>query len=230
MKIIISPTKTMKRKNYIKDISEPIFLEKSRFLRKILKTYNKEKIKKDFKVSDNLTKKVYEFYNNEKEPIAAINLYEGLTFKSMDIALWDKSDFDFVNNHLLIMSAMYGLLSPSDAIIEYRLDYVMPFMHDLYDFWSKPINDLLKDEDLIINLASLEFSKQIDHPNMINMHFLDEKGRNLSTQAKKGRGDMLGYIVKNKIVDVKALKLYNNLDYKFRNDLSDKNNYYFSKE
>lgn len=230
MKIIISPTKTMKRKNYINEGSQPLFLNKSLYLRNILKTYDKKKIKKDFKVSDNLTEKVYEYYNMEKEPIAALNLYEGMAFKSMNIDLWEKSDFDFVSKHLLILSAMYGALRPSDKIIEYRLDYVMPFSEDLYKYWSKPLNNLLQAEDLIINLASNEFSKQVDHPNMLNIHFLDEKGRNLSTQAKQGRGDMVGYIVKSKIVDVKELKLYNNLDYKFREDLSDEKNYFFSKE
>lgn len=230
MKIIISPTKTMKRKAYTSKKSVPFFLDKSLKLRSILEDYDKVKIKKNFKVSDKLTEKIHDFYQKPKEPIAAINLYEGLAFKNMELETFSENDLDFLKEHLYIMSAMYGALRPYDHIMEYRLDYIMKFEKNLYDYWTKALTDLLKDEDVIINLASNEFLKSISHPNIIDIHLLDEKGRALSTQAKMGRGNMIAYITKNKITDIEKLKEYSNLDYKFDKNRSDSNNYYFTKE
>ncbi|NLC54525.1 MAG: YaaA family protein [Erysipelothrix sp.] len=230
MRIIISPTKTMKRKNYTDQQSELLFNEKALKLRSILEKFDKEKIKKDFKVSDKLTEKVFEYYQNPKDPIAAINLYEGLAFKNMNLDNLSATDFEYMQDHLYIMSAMYGALRPFDMISEYRLDYVMKFEINLYEFWKDYLEKLLKEEDFIVNLASNEFLNSVKHHNIINIHLLDEKGRNLSTQAKMGRGDMVSYIVKNKIKDPTELKKYNNMDYKYDKKRSDKNNYYFSKQ
>ncbi len=230
MKIIISPTKTMKRKKYQVQSSQPFFENKAEVLRDILKGYSLDQIKKDFKTSDKLTNTVYNYFNEPKQKITAINLYEGLAFKNMDLETFTKSDFDYLEKHVLILSAMYGALRPSDLILEYRLDYVMKFEIDLYDYWQKSLNDLIAKEDVIINLASQEFSKGIDHPNIINIHLLDELGRNLSTQAKMGRGDMVRYIVLNKISEPVLLKNYNNLGYKFIEEESDEFNYTFSKQ
>lgn len=230
MKIIISPTKTMKRKNFVPKTTTPIFLDKSDQLRNVLEGYDKDKIKSLFKISDKLTNKVFDFFNKNSEQVSAINLYEGMAFKSMDLDTWDKVDFDFAQEHLLILSAMYGALRPYDMISEYRLDYMVKFEKDLYDYWDQPLNNLLKNEDVIINLASQEFSKQVENNNMITIHLLDEKGRNLSTQAKMGRGDLLKYIVKNKITSPEQIKAYSNLDYKFIEEKSDQHNYFFTKE
>lgn len=230
MKIIISPTKTMKRKNYTNKKSQPLFLDKSLKLRSILEDYDKIKIKNNFKVSNNLTNKIYDFYQNPKNCVAAINLYEGLSFKNIELDTFNDKDFDFLEKHLYIMSAIYGALRPYDQITEYRLDYIMKFEKNLYDYWAETLKNLLKDEDVIINLASNEFLKSISHPNIINIHLLDEKGRALSTQAKMGRGNMIAYIAKNKITDIEQLKQYNNLDYKFDDRRSDNNNFYFTKE
>ncbi len=230
MKIIISPTKTMKRKNYKVSGKQALFENDANKLRDILKKYSYKKIKKDFKISDKLTNTVYNYYQKPQNEICAINLYEGLAFKNMGFESFEKEDFDFLEKHLLILSAMYGALRPTDLIIEYRLDYMMDFQIDLYEYWNDKLTNLLASEDVIINLASQEFSKGINHPNIINIILLDELGRNLSTQAKIGRGDMVEYIVLNKISGPNQLKNYNNLDYKFIKERSDQFNYVFSKQ
>lgn len=229
MKIIISPTKTMKRTKYSQRANVPIFLEKSLILRSILENYNTDKIKELFKISDKLAKDVYNYYQNPKKPIPAINLYEGLAFKNIGFSDFCEADFDYLDNHLYILSAMYGVLRPFDQIAEYRLDYQVKFEKDLYHYWQESIKDLLACEDIIINLASKEFSKSVIHPNIINIHLLDQKGRNLSTQAKIGRGNMIKYIAKNKIKEVEEIKKYKNLDYKFDEKKSDMYNFYFQK-
>lgn len=230
MKIIISPTKTMKRKNYLDSETKPLFLNKSKELRSILEGYDKNKIQKLFKVSEKLTEQVYKYFNNPKATIQAINLYEGMAFKNMNLETWGREEFTYIESHLIILSAMYGALRPSDKIREYRLDYMVKFEEDLYTYWQAPLKKLFSKDDLVINLASQEFAKSVTHNNILNLHLLDEQGRNLSTQAKIGRGDILQYIVKNKIVDPEEIKSYNNLGYKFIKARSDKNNYYFSKE
>ena len=230
MKIIISPTKKMKRKDYKIKETTPLFLDKSKGLRSILESYNLQEIKDLFKTSDKLSKKVYDYFQKPKEATAAINLYEGLAFKNMDVEIWTQADFDFIEDKIIILSALYGALRISDKIKEYRLDYMVKFEKDLYDYWKSDLEKLFRDEDYIVNLASNEFSKGISHPKMINIYFLNEKGKNQSTGAKIARGQMIKYIVKNKIEDVNELKDFKLLNYKFNKNKSDENNYYFKKK
>lgn len=229
MKIIVSPTKTMKRKDYNIESTSMIFKDKAQRLRTLMQKKSKDELKTSLKISDNITEQVAEYYYNPQAPIEALNLYEGAAFKAMNIGSWSDEDIQFFNNHAYILSAMYGALRPSDEIIEYRLDYLNGLDINLYEYWQESLDELFETEDLILNLASQEFSKGLDQDKLLNIHFLDKKGRNLSTQAKQGRGDMVQYIVKNKIINPADLKKYNHLDYVFQEDKSDESNYYFQK-
>ncbi len=103
MKIIISPTKTMKRKSYKVSGSPALFEKDASKLRDILKKYSVSKIKKHFKISDKLTDTVYNYYQTPQNKISAINLYEGLAFKNMGFESYKKEDFDYLEKHLLIL-------------------------------------------------------------------------------------------------------------------------------
>lgn len=230
MKIILSPTKAMKRKDYQIEPTKSKFFSESKQLREILKDYDKAKIKQVYKVSDTLTKRVYDYYQNDRPGIAAINLYDGLVFKYLKVASLNKAELAYLNQHLVILSSMYGALLPSDEISEYRLDYNMQFEVGLYEFWNDKLTDYFKNEDVIINLASLEFYKSFKHPNLINIHFLNKDLKAHSTSVKMARGDFLNYMVVNKIENIAELKAYRNLDYEFDEAMSDENNYYFLKE
>ena len=222
MKIILSPTKTMKLKEIDLNITTPIYQDKSEELRNILKSKNKDELKELYKSSDKIIDQCYEFYQNAKDGSSALSL--------LDLSTYDDSDLDYMNDHLRILSALYGVLKVSDNIQSYRLDYLMKFDLDLYKYWDKILSKYFEDEDLIINLASNEFSKSFKHDNMININFVDKDLKSKSTAAKMARGNILDYLVKNKIKDKESIKKYSNLNYRFSSEHSDDYNYYFIME
>lgn len=231
MKIILSPTKTMKLKDLsFTDKSYPYFIDESDYLRGLVKTFDKAKIKDYFKVSDKLVLSIYNYYHNDNDLNFALNLYDGLVFKYLDSKTLNAKQLAYLKDHTFILSSLYGVLRVNDLISEYRLDYNMKFDINLYDFWYDKLTNYFKDFDVIINLASNEFSKSFAHPNMINIIFLNQQLKALSTNVKMARGDFLRFIVLNNIEDKEELKTYSNLDYKFNEEKSDENNYYFIKE
>ena len=150
---------------------------------------------------------------------------------------FSKLDLDFSQNHLRILSGLYGLLRPLDLIQPYRLEMGSNLKndkgHNLYQYWSDIVSnnlnlDLEKSKyNKIINLASVEYSKVINtkiiSADIINPQFLEEKNntlKNVSFFSKKARGSMARFILKNKILNHSEIKDFNYDRYKFNPSLS----------
>lgn len=200
MKVIIGSAKTHSKTLNLGN-SEPVFQTKT----------------------DRLIKKGFDIYVKNFDKKCAIDLYDGLVYKYMKKDLWTKDDYEFVNDNIYILSAMYGILKPLDNIISYRLDFNIAGKSH-YKFWEKSVNDFLKNE-LIVNLASSEFSKLINK-NLINIKFVDESFKSPSTMSKMARGKMVNYIVKNRITTIEGIKNFDD-GFKFDKSLSDINNIIF---
>nr|MCH9743923.1 peroxide stress protein YaaA [Gammaproteobacteria bacterium] len=153
-------------------------------------------------------------------------------------------ELEYAQQHLLILSGLYGYLRPLDLIQAYRLEMktklANPHGNDLYQFWgdkiSKGLNKALKKigSDTVINLASTEYFSAIDmdalDANMITVHFRELKNgqyKVIGINAKRARGAMTRYMMQKRVKDIAALKKFNDLDYKFSAKLSDKNNIVF---
>jgi len=235
MKILFSPTKSM---NFLDSVKDPLkinFPHKTNFLLENLKKLSLDEINKIMKIKGNTLNHVKNIYENFEKANTkkAIRAYNGISFKQLSLDSYTQKEFAFLDNHLIIFSALYGLLEPSNHIKEYRLDMNMKFLKDknLYTFWKSKINDYLKDDELIFNLASKEFSKIIEKP-IINLDFKEKKGdlyKSVSTYSKKGRGLMLDYIVKNNITSIDQIKKFNLDGYSLNNKLSDKFNLIFTR-
>ena len=166
---------------------------------------------------------------NSKQAILAFkgDVYEGLQ-------AWDfnKNDFKFAQKHLRILSGLYGLLRPLDLIQAHRLEmgtlYPNPAGKDLYSFWgdrlAEAINSSLKESKskLLINLASQEYFKavreELIQSNVISPVFKDEKNGNfkiISFYAKKARGYMSSYLIRNRVKDINGLLAFNEKGYIF---------------
>lgn len=216
MKIIISPSKTQNESGLSHGRDKLIDRDKSLQLLSILKNLNKLEIKKIMKTSSKLTDEVYQMYHNFRENnprYTSISLYSGLVFEQLELSTYNQNQMDYMNNNLLILSAMYGLLSPNTKIWPYRLDMTMkPNNINLYKFWQKAIEQYFNDQEWIINLASNEFSKMIKNhkDKMINIEFYqrkdDGKLRSLSYYAKKVRGQFLNEMIKRQIKDIETIK------------------------
>lgn len=158
--------------------------------------------------------------------------FTGDVYQGMELSAWKAPDFTLAQKQIRILSGLYGVLRPLDLMQPYRLEMGTKLSttrgKNLYDFWGNKITDLLNADlkssgsNFIINLASNEYfssvkTKSLDGE-LITPVFKDEKNgkyKIISFFAKKARGMMADYIIRNKITDVAGLKKFNTAGYKF---------------
>lgn len=250
---IISPAKTIKldRKIVSNIESSPVFKNESQELAHILKAYSPDDISELMKISSKLSELNFFRYqsfgleSNNKEK--ALIAFWGDVYKSMNIDDFDENDFVFSQQHLRILSGLYGILKPMDFIEPYRLEMGIPLKNkrgnNLYEFWNdlitKSINEELRthEEKILLNIASEEYSKSINfskiNHRVVNVFFKEfRKGKYqiVSIYAKQARGLMARYIIKNSIDSIEAIKDFNDDGYKFNPELSNFNNFVFTRE
>ena len=248
MKIIISPAKKLSDKKLpLKDVSELQFSNEAKYLVKELKNYQVNDIKKLMGLSDNLAQLNYERYQqwdlNSDQVNTAIYMFQGDVYQGLKAETFTANEIDFAQKKLRILSGLYGLLKPLDLISPYRLEMGAKMKtqkgKNLYEFWGDKLSKVLisemKSTEVLVNLASNEYSKVLklnDFPNpVITPIFKDYKNGKLkviSFYAKRARGEMCNFIIKNKITNTKNLKMFSNLDYKF-SDENDKGEFLFTR-
>ena len=232
MKIIISPAKKLATDNFINKGTSVQFLEETKYLVKELKTYSESDIKSLMKLSDNLAQLNWQRFQdwNTKDLGQALFMFKGDVYQGLKAETLTNIELDFAQENLRILSGLYGLLKPKDLIYPYRLEMGTKLKtksgNNLYKFWEnrlhKALLSELKNEEEIINLASEEYSKAIqlnkfNNP-VITPVFKDLKNGKLkviSFFAKRARGEMANFIIKNKIKNSVNLKSFSNLGYKF---------------
>jgi cytoplasmic iron level regulating protein YaaA (DUF328/UPF0246 family) len=240
MKIIISPSKKQNRKCVMtKDLVQPYFEEKSTELRKILENFDQSHLSKVLDIQGNLLEKTMNKYTEPNNSKAAICCYNGLVFKQLDINEYTQEAINYIQDKLCILSAMYGVLTPLTAIEPYRLDMKAKFEDiNLYDYWQEEIDDFFKEEALIINLASNEFSKMLKYEEykgtFINIDFKEynknNKLRIVAARAKKARGLLLNAMVKNQISNLEEMKAIEVLGYVYDSQASSEDHLVFIRE
>lgn len=247
---VISPAKNM-RHIHIENI-EPIIYGKSRhftsetnIILNTLKNYSPWELSSLMKINEKLSLQSYSYYqdfNFEDKGVCGLLAYDGLAFKNIKAENFSKEDFSFADEHVKILDAFYGIVNPLDGILPYRLEMLYPIKiqdNNLYSFWSDKIYKKLYSQDnVIINLASEEYAKIIRRylcpgDTFIDIDFKvhkDGKLKTLATYAKMARGQMINYIVKNKLNNPDDLKLFTYNNFKFNENLSSSNKYVFIKE
>ena len=218
MKIIIAPAKVMKTKYAKIEQTELLFLKKTKQLHNYLKRYSINELHDNMKISFKMAETVYNYYHDSYDSTPAIYCYQGTVLKQLNLSSYQNEDFDYLDKYLNIMSAYYGILKYNTGITPYRLDMKTEYF---------------KDEDYLISLASKEFTKMINHPNLINIDFVENKAGKLvrnSMYIKQARGKMLDIMVKNKIVSLEELKKITFDDYYYDHNLSTNDNYIFIRD
>lgn len=189
-------------------------------------------------ISEKIAKLNYDRYQNfefnkSNKLYSAIYSFAGEVYNGLDAKTLSNEELEFTNNNVRILSGLYGILRPFDQIHPYRLEMGTKLKNNkgnnLYDFWQDIITEKINEEktDFIINLASNEYfnvinSKKISK-NIITPLFYENKGGEYKTvmiYAKKARGMMTRYIVKNKITNWNNIKHFNSEDYIFNEELS----------
>jgi hypothetical protein len=240
MKIIISPAKKLTCDNV--NISNPSviqFLDEARFLVNQLQKYSLKDIKELMGLSDNLAQLNHERFQkwdlSSKEVNPAIYLFQGDVYKGLRADSFNQDELMFAQDNLRIISGLYGMLKPLDLVFPYRLEMGTSIQtkegNNLYEFWGNKLSESLssemQDNETLVNLASNEYSKAIKLESLkqpvVTPVFKDYKNGKLkvvSFFAKKARGQMVNFIIKNKITNTNDLKLFASGGYKF----SDTNN------
>lgn len=233
MKIIISPSKT--RDFTVSKVgTQPQFTDKSLELFSKIKGLSKDELANIMKIKGKLLDTVFDYYSNfeHSDSYKAIESYTGMVFKGIDFLNLDDKSRNFINDHLIILSAFYGVLRPTDLIKPYRLDMTMKIMDEsLYSYWGNIIDEYLNGDDLIINLASSEFSKLIKR-NVVTVTFkeyVNDKYVIKGTYSKMARGKMINIIANNNINSLCELRLVSFDGYKYNNELSTQNEYIFTR-
>lgn len=209
MKIIISPSKTLKEQPCSLTATQPMFLELTEPIKNTLLNDDPAMIEKRMHVSSKLAQSIYDGLRQTKK-IPALYYYTGTVFKQLELSSYTSRHHAYLSEHLYILDALYGCLRYLDEISFYRLDYLCQIDGiNLYDYWDKAVNKLLQKEDFIISLASGEYAKQVKHPNLITIDFAirnNEQLKRPSMLIKKARGSMLNYLIKHEIRDLEKIK------------------------
>jgi len=240
MLILLSPAKTLDFETAARttQVSTPAFLEDSEKLVSTLKKYKPKRLGKLMNISDSLAELNAERFDSWQLPFPkdrarpSIQAFRGDVYLGLDADTMKLADIKRAQNHIRILSGLYGVLKPLDLMLPYRLEMGTALKtrrgKNLYEFWGTRITDSLNTEladfktPLVVNLASNEYFKAVkknslDAP-LIEPVFKDEKESGykvISFFAKKARGAMARYLVENKCTTENQITKFNGLGYKY---------------
>ncbi|MGE0561925.1 MAG: peroxide stress protein YaaA [Flavobacteriales bacterium] len=244
MLILLSPAKKLSiTGEKLKKFTLPTQLDKSEQLINELKKYSPKKLQKLMGVSPAIAELNVERYHlwkkehNQTDSKQAILTFTGEVYSGLDASSLSEKEIDYAQDHLRILSGLYGVLKPLDLMHEYRLEMGTKLKikkhTNLYGFWgdviAKELNDILATHKnkTIVNLASTEYFKSVNTKKLktkiITPIFKDGKNGNykvVMVYAKKARGMMANYIIKNKINNAEDLIGFNIEGYYFNPKLS----------
>lgn len=253
MLLIISPAKTM---NFdVRDAPSatlPEFLDKASIIAGILKTYSPDKLSHLLDISPKLAElnaSRYAEWNTEahsRSGKAAILVYNGDVYQGLQAETFSNEELVVAQRHLRIITGLYGILRPLDLILPYRLEMGTALRvgksKDLYEFWKKEVTRHLSEAiretqaDVLVNLASDEYFKAVDQIKLkailITPVFKDFKNgqyKIISFFAKKARGMMSRFIIKQRIQNPQDIKLFNEEGYFYNDSLSDEKKWIFTR-
>jgi hypothetical protein len=252
MLVVISPAKKLDENcdlDVISKFTVPPYLESSKKIIKALRGYSVDNLSKLMNTSEKISELNYKrnikwsLPFNKSNSLQALLMFKGDVYKGISVKDFNKDDFLFAQKSLRILSGLYGILKPLDLIQPYRLEMGTQLQigkhRNLYDFWGDEITNILnndKNNDYLINLASVEYFKSINVDNLksklINVSFKekrDGKYKIIAIYSKRARGLMSRFIIKNKIIDPKSLKKFNLEDYKFNKTLSSDSDLVFTR-
>lgn len=246
MKIILSPAKKMNRDTDGLAYQElPVYLERTQELLDWLRTKSREELKELWRCNDSIAQTNFERLEHmdlKSRLTPAVLSYEGIAYQYMAPAVFEDRQLDYIQEHLRILSAFYGVLKPMDGVTPYRLEMqakaAVGGHRDLYDFWGSSLYEAVRDDSgVIVNLASKEYAKCIekyltDADTYITITFCERSKDKLVTKgtyAKMARGEMVRYMAEYGVEDPVEIRRFDRLGYVFREELSSGTEYVFER-
>lgn len=254
MIIILSPSKTIDQSSgrMLADYGQPYYIKESSVIASTLKRYSIAQLTELLKISKNLAELTYDRYqfwnpyHNPSNSKQALLSFKGDVFTGLDAETMTNDELAYSNDHLFILSGLYGILNSLDLIQPYRIEIAHKISikgyKDLYQFWRKKItkrlNEVLVNDQnpVLINLASNEYFKgiienEISSP-IVTPVFKELKGdqfKVVSIYAKRARGLLTRYIIKNRLENPDEIKHFNEEGYFYNDYLSNKNEIIFTR-
>jgi len=255
MLLVVSPAKNLDFESSLptEKYSQPELLEHSKVLIAHCKKLTPVDISTLMGISDKLAGLNAARFGEWSMPFTvdnarpAVLAFNGDVYTGLDAKTFSDDDFEFAQKHMRILSGLYGLLKPLDLMQAYRLEMGSKLANDrgtnLYQFWGDIITDNVNEalaqqgDEILVNLASNEYFKSVKKKNLkgeiITPAFKDWKNgqfKMISFFAKKARGLMARYIIDNRITDIEKLKLFDSAGYQYSEDLSQGNDWVFTRK
>lgn len=244
MKIIISPAKKM---NQDTDTLEyhglPVFLQEAERLKEYMQSLTYQEAKKIWHCNDKIAAMNYERFQEmdlRKNLTPALLSYEGIQYRYMAPVVFEDQAWEYVEEHLRILSGFYGVVKPFDGIVPYRLEMQAKIQfqnyRNLYDYWGQKIfEEVYGGTEMVLNLASKEYSKCVEKYLTYKEKFLtcrfgflkNGKVTETGTQVKMARGEMVRFLAQNAVEDIETVKEFCGLGYQYAPEYSDEHTYVF---
>ena len=242
MLIVISPAKKL---DYVSSIeapllSQPALLDHAEELSQGLKALAPQDVSSLMHLSDKLGALNYERFQEWQTPFskdnarAAVLAFKGDVYQGLDADSMSPEDLQWAQDHLRILSGLYGVLRPLDLMQAYRLEMGTKFANqrgaDLYQFWGDIITAELNrvESSVLVNLASNEYFKSVRKKDIsarivtpLFMDKKDDKYKIISFYAKKARGLMSRYIIQNRITEIDQINQFDSDGYVYNAALSE---------
>ncbi|MEL6656136.1 MAG: peroxide stress protein YaaA [Bacteroidota bacterium] len=253
MIVLLSPAKTLDE-TPVHGIphTEPRLLPQSATLIKKLRRQSVAALQELMHISEKLAvlnKGRYQSYSEtftEENAKPAALMFKGDVYTGLEAESFSETEMAFAQDHVRILSGLYGLLRPLDLIQPYRLEMGTQLKSgrnkNLYAFWGDQITELVNQDlaqsagETVVNLASQEYFQSVKpeqlNGRLINVHFKEDRDGKLkviSFNAKKARGKMAQLIVKERLTNAEGIKELVADDYVYRADLSSETDWVFVK-
>lgn len=253
MLMLIAPSKTQRMDvESWKDTGSPALLAECETLIRELQKYSVGELGQLMKMSEQLAvqthKRIHDFQTpfNENNAKPALAVFQGDVYSRIESANYKQKERAYLQAHLRILSGLYGVLRPLDLMQPYRLEMGCKLANsrgkNLYEFWGDKVTDELNRtlnthrEPILVNLASAEYIRVIKKKKlkeqMLQVDFKEQKGdtyKTVAIHAKRARGMMVDYAVKNNVQTVQELKKFQRERYCFRMELSTECQYVFTR-
>ena len=250
MLVVISPAKKLNMQPSLTiEVTQPMFGQEANELAALIQKLSLDELQSLMDISTNLAKlnadRFASFGAQAKKPAALA--FAGDTYQGLDAATLEPEDMAWAQNHLRVLSGLYGVLRPLDTIEPYRLEMGSQLAtargKSLYQYWGSKIADALNEQlaatnsSLLLNCASQEYFSAVDLAKLklpvVTPVFLENrngKAKIVSFYAKKARGAMARFIIQNRLTERVELQNFNAGGYRYLPDRSDEGTLVFLRD
>lgn len=235
-----------------KGVTIPQFLDQSQQLIDLLKKYTVQELQDLMQVSEKIARLNVDRYRSFSQPFTTVNAkpalfaFTGDVYRGIAFDRYSQEELDFAQEHLRILSGLYGCLRPLDLIQPYRLEMktrlATPQGTNLYAFWGTTLAQAINksaahaDSPFLFNLASTEYAKAVDRKVLevpvIDILFQEQKDdqlRTIAVFAKRARGLMADHMIRNRATQPEEVKAFNREGYSFAPQLSTEQRFVFTR-